>query len=225
MKLNTTVAPFILRGVSPARRRQRRTAPMALRQTIWNKLAVEWRPDRVHDQVRTIDFDELPDAFRPVPQGHGPRAHRRADRRRLRIRGLTRSNRVRRSAHRSGVTANEEEQRLADVPRVPPPLARRPRGVLARAGGADRLADAVRGGPRLLAAAVRAAGSSAGATNLCHNARRPPSRRARRPDGAGLHLDRDRRDATLHVPRAPRRSEPLRRDAASRSAWGAAIAC
>ena len=36
---------------------------MSLRQTIWNKLAVEWRPDRVHDQVRTIDFDELPTHF------------------------------------------------------------------------------------------------------------------------------------------------------------------
>ena len=36
---------------------------MALRQRIWNKLAVEWRPDRVHDQVRTIDFDELPTHF------------------------------------------------------------------------------------------------------------------------------------------------------------------
>ena len=36
---------------------------MSLRQKIWNKLAVEWRPDRVHDQVRTIDFDELPTHF------------------------------------------------------------------------------------------------------------------------------------------------------------------
>ena len=37
--------------------------PMSLRQTLWNKLAVEWRPDRVHDQVRTIDFDDLPTHF------------------------------------------------------------------------------------------------------------------------------------------------------------------
>ncbi len=36
---------------------------MTLRQTIWNRLAVEWRPDRVHDQVRTIGFDELPTHF------------------------------------------------------------------------------------------------------------------------------------------------------------------
>ena len=62
MKLNTTVAPFILRGVHLLGADSANT-PMALRQTIWNKLAVEWRPDRVHDQVRTIDFDELPTHF------------------------------------------------------------------------------------------------------------------------------------------------------------------
>jgi len=62
MKLNTTVAPF-----NPARRRPARAdsanTPMPLRQKVWNKLAVEWRPDVVHDQVRTIDFDELPTHF------------------------------------------------------------------------------------------------------------------------------------------------------------------
>ena len=62
MKLNTTVAPFILRGVHLLGADSANT-PMALRQTIWNKLAVEWRPDQVHDQVRTIDFDELPTHF------------------------------------------------------------------------------------------------------------------------------------------------------------------
>jgi NADPH2:quinone reductase len=62
MKLNTSVAPFILRGVALLGADSANT-PMALRQTIWNKLAVEWRPDQVHDQVRTIDFDELPTHF------------------------------------------------------------------------------------------------------------------------------------------------------------------
>ena len=61
-KLNTTVMPFILRGVHLLGINSAET-PMALRQKIWNKLAVEWRPDRVHDQVRTIDFDELPTHF------------------------------------------------------------------------------------------------------------------------------------------------------------------
>jgi putative YhdH/YhfP family quinone oxidoreductase len=62
MKLNTTVAPFILRGVHLLGVDSANT-PMPLRQTIWNKLAVDWRPDQVHDQVRTIDFDELPTHF------------------------------------------------------------------------------------------------------------------------------------------------------------------
>ena len=62
MKLNTSVAPFILRGVQLLGIDSANT-PMDLRQTLWNKLAVAWRPDRVHDQVRTIDFDELPTHF------------------------------------------------------------------------------------------------------------------------------------------------------------------
>jgi putative YhdH/YhfP family quinone oxidoreductase len=62
MKLNTTVAPFILRGVHLLGV-DSVNCPMTLRQTLWNKLAVQWRPDRVHDQVRTIDFDELPMHF------------------------------------------------------------------------------------------------------------------------------------------------------------------
>lgn len=62
MKLSTTVAPFILRGVHLLGV-DSVNCPMGLRQTLWNKLAVDWRPDRVHDQVRTIDFDDLPTHF------------------------------------------------------------------------------------------------------------------------------------------------------------------
>ena len=62
MKLNTTVAPFILRGVQLLGT-DSGNCPMSLRQTLWNRLAVEWRPDRVHDKVSTIDFDELPMHF------------------------------------------------------------------------------------------------------------------------------------------------------------------
>src|SRR5690349_20555879 len=41
---------------------------------------------------------------------------------------------------------------------------------------------------------------------------RPPSRGARRAEGADLHLDGDRRGALLHLPRAARRGEPGGRD-------------
>ncbi len=62
MKLHTTVAPFILRGVHLLGT-DSANCPMGLRQTLWNRLAVDWRPDRVHDQVRTIDFEDLPTHF------------------------------------------------------------------------------------------------------------------------------------------------------------------
>jgi alcohol dehydrogenase len=61
-KLDTTVMPFILRGAMLLGIDSANCA-MGTRQRIWNKLAVEWRPDTVHDQVRTIDFDELPTHF------------------------------------------------------------------------------------------------------------------------------------------------------------------
>ena len=67
-KLNTTIMPFILRGVHLLGVDSANT-PMNLRQAIWNKLAVDWRPDRVHDLVRTIDFDELPTHFDPYLKG------------------------------------------------------------------------------------------------------------------------------------------------------------
>ena len=61
-KLDTTVMPFILRGVHLLGV-DSANCPMELRQKIWNKLAGPWRPNRVHDAVRTIDFDDLPTHF------------------------------------------------------------------------------------------------------------------------------------------------------------------
>jgi acrylyl-CoA reductase (NADPH) len=60
--LNTTVMPFILRGVQLLGT-DSANCPMSLRQEIWNKLAGPWRPGRVHDQVRTIEFEDLPMHF------------------------------------------------------------------------------------------------------------------------------------------------------------------
>src|SRR4030095_15017605 len=67
-KLNTTVMPFILRGVRLLGV-DSANSEISLRKKLWNKLAVEWRPDRVHDLVRTIDFDELPTHFDPYLKG------------------------------------------------------------------------------------------------------------------------------------------------------------
>ena len=49
---------------------------------------------------------------------------------------------------------------------------------------------------------------------------RPPSRDARRPESARLHLHRDRPGARLHLSRAARRSEPLRGRAAGEQGVG-----
>ena len=61
-KLDTTVMPFILRGVQLLGV-DSANCPMELRQKIWNKLAGPWRPNRVHDLVRTIAFEDLPTHF------------------------------------------------------------------------------------------------------------------------------------------------------------------
>jgi acrylyl-CoA reductase (NADPH) len=61
-KLETTVMPFILRGVQLLGV-DSANCPMELRQKIWNKLAGAWRPSRVHDLVRTIEFEDLPTHF------------------------------------------------------------------------------------------------------------------------------------------------------------------
>ncbi len=61
-KLNTTVMPFILRGVQLLGINSSEGA-MPLRQKLWDRLANEWKPSRVQAKVRTIDFAELPSHF------------------------------------------------------------------------------------------------------------------------------------------------------------------
>jgi acrylyl-CoA reductase (NADPH) len=61
-KLNTTVMPFILRGVALLGVNSSEGA-MAMRQKLWDRLAKEWKPSRAQSKVRTIDFDELPTHF------------------------------------------------------------------------------------------------------------------------------------------------------------------
>jgi alcohol dehydrogenase len=61
-KLNTTVMPFILRGVQLLGINSSEGA-MPLRQKLWDRLANQWKPSRVQAKVRTIDFDELPSHF------------------------------------------------------------------------------------------------------------------------------------------------------------------
>ncbi len=62
MNLNTTVAPFILRGVSLLGTDSGYT-PMQLRQQVWTRLATDLRPQRLKQMTQTIAFEDLPTVF------------------------------------------------------------------------------------------------------------------------------------------------------------------
>lgn len=57
-KLNLTVFPFILRGVSLIGIDSQNYS-MAHREAVWNKLAKEWKPDNLMEFCTKISFDEL----------------------------------------------------------------------------------------------------------------------------------------------------------------------
>lgn len=60
-ELNTTVLPLILRGVRLIGINA--NSPMALRQTVWGKLAAQYRPRHLDRIAHTVAFDELPAAM------------------------------------------------------------------------------------------------------------------------------------------------------------------
>jgi putative YhdH/YhfP family quinone oxidoreductase len=62
MELKTTVAPFILRGVSLLGI-DSVNCPMPQRQQVWQRLATDMRPKHLAQLTRTIPFDDLPKAF------------------------------------------------------------------------------------------------------------------------------------------------------------------
>lgn len=59
-KLNLTVFPFILRGVSLIGI-DSQNYPMAYREVVWNKLAKDWKPDNLMEVYTEISFAELSD--------------------------------------------------------------------------------------------------------------------------------------------------------------------
>jgi acrylyl-CoA reductase (NADPH) len=60
--LNTTVLPFILRGVSLLGV-DSVNCPMRLREEVWRRLAGDMRPGHLKEITRTIPFAELPSVF------------------------------------------------------------------------------------------------------------------------------------------------------------------
>ncbi len=73
MTLNTTVAPFILRGASLLGIDSGYT-PMPLRRKVWERLASDMRPPHLCEMSRTIKLDDLPPVFNEFING---RAHGR----------------------------------------------------------------------------------------------------------------------------------------------------
>jgi NADPH:quinone reductase-like Zn-dependent oxidoreductase len=60
--LNTTVLPFILRGVSLLGI-DSVNCPMPLRQEVWRRLATDMRPAHLKEMTKTVAFDQLPTVF------------------------------------------------------------------------------------------------------------------------------------------------------------------
>ena len=72
MNLNTTVAPFILRGASLLGIDSGYTA-MPLRRKVWERLAGDMRPAHLAGMTRTVKLADLPGVFDPFIKGqaHG----------------------------------------------------------------------------------------------------------------------------------------------------------
>ena len=66
--LNTTVMPFILRGVSLLGV-DSVNAPMSLRQRVWQRLASDLKPVHLADICNTVTLDELPAVFDRLLKG------------------------------------------------------------------------------------------------------------------------------------------------------------
>lgn len=65
--LNTTVMPFILRGVSLVGVDSVNT-PMGLRRKVWQRLGADLKPRHLDSIVTTVDFADLPPVFEKVMQ-------------------------------------------------------------------------------------------------------------------------------------------------------------
>ena len=67
--LNTTVMPFILRGVSLLGINSTDAPSPELERAVWQRLASDLRPPLLKEMVRTMAFDQLPGAFDDFIQG------------------------------------------------------------------------------------------------------------------------------------------------------------
>jgi len=61
--LNTTVMPFILRGVSLLGINSTDCPSPELERRVWQRLATDMRPPLLKQMARTVPFEELPRVF------------------------------------------------------------------------------------------------------------------------------------------------------------------
>ncbi|QJD95024.1 YhdH/YhfP family quinone oxidoreductase [Mucilaginibacter robiniae] len=66
--LNTSIFPFILRGVSLVGIDSVQ-APMQLRQYLWQQLATDWKPANLHALIQEISLTQLPEKLDAIYQG------------------------------------------------------------------------------------------------------------------------------------------------------------
>ena len=68
IKLNTTVFPFILRGVSLIGI-DSQNYPMPYRKTVWDKLANEWKSEKLAENFVEVSLEELDEKIAQILQG------------------------------------------------------------------------------------------------------------------------------------------------------------
>ena len=69
-ELNTTVLPFILRGVKLLGI-DSVLCPMPTRLEVWRRLATDLKPGKLVEAARQIGLDDLPSAFDALLKGQG----------------------------------------------------------------------------------------------------------------------------------------------------------
>lgn len=67
-ELHTTVYPFILNGVNLLGVDSAET-PKRLRTDLWNKLATDFKPDRLADMGKLVELEEIPDYMEEILHG------------------------------------------------------------------------------------------------------------------------------------------------------------
>jgi NADPH2:quinone reductase len=73
-ELNTTVLPFILRGVKLLGI-DSVLCPMPTRLEVWRRLATDLKPGKLVESARQIPLDELPSAFDALLKGQARGRH------------------------------------------------------------------------------------------------------------------------------------------------------